>query len=80
MEGDRGRVQVLLVLDRVAASAQETTIRVGARSSLAAPSGPPARLSWASAAGPITRKRQGAVRWWLGAHRASSSSSSICAR
>ena len=74
--GDGGRVQVLLVLDRVVAtSAQETTISVGARSSLAAPSGPATSLSRSSARGPTTRKRQGAVRWWFGAQRASSSSS-----
>ena len=61
-------------------AAQETTIRVGARSSFAAPSGPAASFSRASAAGPTTRKRQGAVRWWLGAQRASSSSSRISSR
>ena len=61
-------------------SAQETTTRVGARSSFAAPSGPAASFSRPSAPGPTTRKRQGAVRWWLGAQRASSSSSSISSR
>src|SRR5215218_4833109 len=51
---------------------------VGARSSLAAPSGPAARCSRASELGPTTRKRQGTVRWWLGAQSASSSSSRSC--
>ena len=40
------------------------------------PPGPAASLSRSSACGPITRKRQGLVRLWLGAQRASSSSSS----
>ncbi len=61
-------------------STQEATIRVGARSSFAAPSGPAADFSRSSASGPTTRKRQGAVRWWLGAQRARSRSCSRSSR
>ena len=53
---------------------------VGARSSLAAASGPAAALSRSSASGPRTRKRHGFVRLWFGAQRASSNSSSSVAR
>ena len=57
-------------------SAQEQTTSVGARSSFEADSGPAASLRRSSASGPITRKRQGLVRLWLGAQRARSSISS----
>ena len=53
---------------------------VGARSSLAAASGPAASFRRASDSGPSTRKRQGFVMWWFGAQRASSKSSSSVAR
>ena len=59
----------------------EAATSVGARSSLAAASGPgrlPSAL--ASDCGPSTRKRHGFVRLWLGAQRASSKSSSSVAR
>ena len=58
----------------------EAATSVGARSSLAAASGPAASFSAASDCGPSTRKRQGFVRLWLGAQRASSKSSSSVAR
>ena len=60
----------------------ETTTSVGARSSLRADPGFAAsatRFSRSSAAGPMTRNRQGFVRWWFGAQRARSSSSSSVA-
>ena len=60
-------------------AARVATISVGARSSLAAASGPAASFSAASASGPSTRKRQGLVRLWFGAQRASSNSSSSVA-
>ena len=78
--GDRGRVQVLLVLDRVAARARRRR-RPGSAPGRASarPRGPPPP-SGSERRGPRTRKRQGAVRWWLGAQRASSSSSSSSSR
>src|SRR6185437_3345832 len=57
----------------------DATISVGARSSLTPPSSE-AAFSAASARGPTTRNRQGCVRWWLGAHRARSNSSSSVVR
>ena len=53
-------------------SLQEHTTSVGARSSFDLDSGPAASFSRSSARGPTTLNRQGFVRWWLGAHRASS--------
>src|SRR3954452_5542121 len=61
-------------------STQEQTTSVGARSSFPAASGPAADFRRSSVPGPITRKRHGVVRLWLGAHRASSNSSSSTAR
>src|SRR3954453_12818747 len=61
-------------------STQEQTTSVGARSSFPAASGPAADFRRSSVPGPITRKRHGLVRLWLGAHRASSNSSSSTAR
>ena len=58
----------------------EAATSVGARSSLAAASGPAACLRAASARGPSTRKRHGFVRLWLGAQRASSNRASSVAR
>src|SRR6476659_3362162 len=57
----------------------EHATSVGARSSLAAPSGC-ACFSASSDRGPSTRNRHGFVRWWLGAQRASSNSWSSCSR
>src|SRR5438094_7191045 len=60
-----------------------TAMRVGARSSLRPEPGSTAsaaRFRRSSACGPSTRNRQGFVRWWLGAQRASSKSSSRMAR
>src|SRR5690348_5414504 len=57
----------------------EQTTSVGARSSLAAPSGC-ACFSPSSDRGPSTRNRHGLVRWWFGAQRASSNSWSSCSR
>src|SRR3954470_15991718 len=57
----------------------EQATSVGARSSLAAPSGC-ACFSASSDRGPSTRNRHGFVRWWLGAQRASSNSWSSCSR
>src|SRR6476646_7289743 len=57
----------------------EQATSVGARSSLAAPSGC-ARFNASSDRGPSTRNRHGLVRWWLGAQRASSNSWSSCSR
>ena len=58
----------------------EAATSVGARSSLAAASGPAAAFRRSSASGPSTRKRHGFVRLWFGAQRASSNSSSSVAR
>src|SRR4051794_32660699 len=58
----------------------DATTSVGARSSLGADSGPAAAFSRSSASGPTTRKRHGLVRWWFGAQRASSNSSSSVSR
>src|SRR5205823_7928948 len=55
---------------------QEASTSVGARSSLGASGGPAALFRRKSVSGPSTRKRHGFVRWWFGAQRASSSSSS----
>src|SRR6476646_6787078 len=57
----------------------EQATSVGARSSLAAPSGC-ACFNASSDLGPSTRNRHGLVRWWLGAQRASSNSWSSCSR
>jgi len=60
--------------------AADATISVGARSSFVPSAGPAASFSRSRVSGPRTRKRQGFVRWWFGAQRASSSSASSVSR
>ncbi len=66
--GDGGRVQVLLVLDRIAARARRRR-RPGSGSGRAwrRPRGRRPPSAAPATPGPTTRKRQGTVRWWLGA-------------
>ncbi len=61
-------------------NAAVATTSVGARSSLSASFSPATRFSSASVAGPSTRKRQGWLRWCVGARRATASSSSSVSR
>src|SRR5438128_2187958 len=61
-------------------NAADASTRVGARSSFTASLWPAASWRRASVAGPSTRNRQGCVRWWFGARRASDSNSSSVSR
>ena len=61
-------------------STADATTSVGARSSFCASFSPATRFNSASAAGPSTRKRQGWLRWCVGASRATASRSSRVSR
>ena len=78
--GDRGRVQVLLVLDRVAAERRRADDQGRGAVELRRRLGAGGLLQALERPGPMTRKRQGSVRLWFGAQRASSNSSSSVSR